>query len=141
MTASTTTLTNLHGVGPIVTAYAVGYSGDINRFPNAGHDARYNATAPIEASSGPVIRHRLNPHGNQQLNHAIHMIAATQVRHDTPGRAYYLPSRPRDTAARKRCEPSNGGLPDALQGVSRAFEDAQIRTSQWSLRAGGAAVR
>ena len=88
--ATETTLTELHGVRPIVAAYVIGYSGDISRFPSAGHYARYNATAPIEASSGPVIRHRLNPRGNRQLNHAIHMIAVTQVRNDTPGRAYYL---------------------------------------------------
>jgi hypothetical protein len=31
----------------------------------------------------------LNPRGNRKLNHAIHMAAVTQVRHDTPGRAYY----------------------------------------------------
>jgi transposase len=88
--ASGSTITQLYGVGPIVAAYIVGYSGDIDRFPSAGHYARYNATAPIEASSEPVVRHRLNPRGNRQLNHALHMIAVTQVRNDTPGRAYYL---------------------------------------------------
>ena len=31
----------------------VGHTGDIGRFPTAGHYARYNATAPIEASCGP----------------------------------------------------------------------------------------
>ncbi len=51
--ASATTVTELHGVGPIVAAYLIGHSGDICRFPSAGHYARYNATAPIEASSGP----------------------------------------------------------------------------------------
>ena len=51
--ASGTTLTELYGVGPVVAAYMLGYSGDISRFPSAGHYARYNATAPIEASSGP----------------------------------------------------------------------------------------
>ena len=50
--------------------------------------ARYNATAPIEASSGPKVRHRLNPRGNRHLNHALHMAAATQIRNDTPGRVY-----------------------------------------------------
>src|SRR5882672_784672 len=59
-------------------------------FPTAGHYARYNATAPIEASSGPTKRHRLNPNGNRQLNHAIHIAALGQISHDTPGRAYYL---------------------------------------------------
>jgi len=88
--ASDTTLTEICGVGPIVAAYLVGYTGDISRFATKAHYARYNATAPIEASSGPRVRHRLNPNGNRQLNHAIYMIAVTQVRNDTPGRAYYL---------------------------------------------------
>ena len=88
--ASSTTVTDVIGVGPIMAAYLIGYSGDIRRFPTAGHYARYNATAPIEASSGPRVRHRLNPRGNRQLNHALHIAAVTQVRNNTPGRAYYL---------------------------------------------------
>jgi transposase len=88
--ASGTTVTEVHGVGPIVAAYLNGYTGDIGRFATAGHYARYNATAPIEASSGPKVRHRLNPNGNRQLNHAIHIAALGQITHDTPGRAYYL---------------------------------------------------
>jgi transposase len=90
VTASETTVTDVHGVGPIVAAYLIGHTGDIRRFPSAGHYARYNATAPIEASSGPKTRHRLNPNGNRQLNHAIHIAALGQISHDTPGRAYYL---------------------------------------------------
>jgi transposase len=90
VTASETTVTDVHGVGPIVAAYLIGHTGDIRRFPSAGHYARYNATAPIEASSGPKTRHRLNPNGNRQLNHAIHIAALGQISHDTPGRVYYL---------------------------------------------------
>jgi transposase len=86
--ASGTTVTDVHGVGPIVAAYLVGYSGDVRRFPTAGHYARYNATAPIEASSGPRVRHRLNPNGNRQLNHALHIAALGQISHDTAGRVY-----------------------------------------------------
>ena len=33
--------------------------------------ASYNGTAPIEASSGPRKRHRLNPRGNRKLNRGI----------------------------------------------------------------------
>ena len=88
--AADTSVTDVFGVGPIVACYLIGYSGDIRRFPTAGHYARYNATAPIEASSGPKVRHRLNPNGNRQLNHAIHIAALGQISHDTPGRAYYL---------------------------------------------------
>jgi transposase len=114
--ASATTLSELHGVGPIVAAYVIGHSGDICRFPSAGHYARYNATAPIEASSGPVIRHRLNPRGNRQLNHAIHMIAVTQVRHDTPGRVYYL---------RKQAE--GHSRKEAMRALKRRISDTVYR--------------
>ena len=90
VSVSGTTVTDVHGVGPIVAAYLIGHTGDVCRFPSAGHYARYNATAPIEASSGPKKRHRLNPNGNRQLNHALHIAALGQISHDTPGRAYYL---------------------------------------------------
>ncbi len=87
--ASGTSVTEVFGVGPIVAALLIGHTGDITRFPTKGHYASYNATAPIEASSGKVVRHRLNQRGNRQLNHALHMAAVTQLRFDTPGRAYY----------------------------------------------------
>jgi transposase len=110
---SCTTVTDVFGVGPVVAAYLIGYTGDVCRFPSAGHYARYNATAPIEASSGPKVRHRLNPRGNRQLNHAIHIAAVTQVGHDTPGRAYYL---------RKQ---SDGKSPkEAMRCLKRQISDA-----------------
>ena len=31
----------------------------------------------------------MNMGGNRRINHAIHMVAVTQVRNDTPGRGYY----------------------------------------------------
>jgi hypothetical protein len=94
----------------------IGYSGGISRFPSAGHYARYNATAPIEASSGPVVRHRLDPRGNRQLNHAILMIAVTEVRHDTPGRGYYL---------RKQAE--GHSRKEAMRALKRRISDAVYR--------------
>ena len=116
VTASATTLTQLYGVGPIVAAYVIGHSGDICRFPSAGHYARYNATAPIEASSGPKTRHRLNPNGNRQLNHAIHVAALGQISHDTPGRAYYL-QKQTDGKSRK----------EAMRALKRRISDAVYR--------------
>jgi transposase len=89
VTASRTTVIDVYGVGPIGAAIIVGHSGDVRRFPTAGHYARHNGTAPIEASSGPKARHRLNPRGNRQLNHALYTAALTQIAHDTPGRVYY----------------------------------------------------
>ena len=90
ITAAKTTVTDVYGVGPVVAAFVIGHVGDVRRFASKGHFASYNGTAPIEASSGPKARHRLNPRGNRQLNHALHMAAVTQIRNDTPGRAYYL---------------------------------------------------
>jgi transposase len=87
--ASGTSVTSVYGVGPIIAATIIGHAGDITRFPNADHFASYNGTAPIEASSGPKVRHRLNPRGNRQLNHALHVAAVVQTSRDTPGRAYF----------------------------------------------------
>jgi transposase len=87
--ASGTSLTNIVGVGPIGAATIIGYTKDITRFPTKGHYATYNATAPIEVSSGGNTRHRLNLRGNRVLNHAIHIAAVTQLRHDTNGRVYF----------------------------------------------------
>ena len=44
--------------------------------------------APVEASSGRVVRHRLNRGGNRQLNAILHRIALTQARCSPQGRAY-----------------------------------------------------
>ncbi len=88
--ASGTSLTGIYGVGPVVAGLLIGYSGDITRFPTRHHYAAYNGTAPIEASSGTRKRHRLNPRGNRMLNHALHLIAITQLRYpDTQGRLFY----------------------------------------------------
>ena len=89
VTASGTSVTDVVGIGPVGAATIIGYTKDITRFPTKGHYATYNATAPIEASSGSNKRHRLNLRGNRILNHAIHIAAVTQLRHDTNGRVYF----------------------------------------------------
>ena len=87
--ASSTSLTTIRGVGPITAAMIIGQSGDVDRFKSKHHFASYNATAPVEASSGSKVRHRLNQRGNRQLNWAIHVVAISQLRHDNVGRAYF----------------------------------------------------
>ena len=87
--ASGTSLTKVNGLGPITAAMIIGYTGNIDRFPTRHRFASCNATAPIEALSGPKIRHRLNPRGNRQLNYAIQVIAISQLRHDSLGREFY----------------------------------------------------
>jgi len=88
--ASGTTVTDLFGVGPVVAAMLIGYTGDVTRFKNRDHFSAYTGTAPIEVSSGGRITHRLSRRGNRQLNHAIHIAAITQIRHThSPGRAFF----------------------------------------------------
>ena len=89
--ATGTTVTDVYGVGPIVAAFLIGYTGDPTRFATADHYAAYNGTAPIEVSSGGNTRHRLSLRGNRKLNHAIHMAAVTQIRFNTPGRGLLRP--------------------------------------------------
>lgn len=116
VTASATTVTDVYGVGPVVAAFILGHTRVVARFPSAGHYASYNATAPIEASSGPRTRHRLNPRGNRMLNHAIHIAAVCQIRNDTPGRAYYQ---------RKIAEGKSHK--EALRALKRRISDAVFR--------------
>jgi transposase len=84
-----TTLTQVYGVGPVLAAKLLGHTGDITRFPDRDHFASYTGTAPVEASSGDVRRHRLNRGGNRQLNTALHLIAVCQIRDPSPGQCYY----------------------------------------------------
>jgi transposase len=58
--ASGTTLTDIFGVGPIVAAKIIALVGDVRRFPTKGHFASYAGVAPVEVSSGEVVRHRLS---------------------------------------------------------------------------------
>ena len=113
---SGTTVTDVYGVGPIVAALLIGYTGDIGRFASADHYAAYNGTAPIEVSSGGKKRHRLSMRGNRVLNHAIHMAAVTQIRHDTPGRVYY-DKKQAEGKTRK----------EALRALKRRISDAVYR--------------
>ena len=88
--ASGTSLTELYGVGPIIAAQLIGYTGDVRRFANRDAFASYNGTAPIEWSSGGRVVHRLSRRGNRRLNHAIHMAAICQIRQSgSEGRAYF----------------------------------------------------
>jgi transposase len=121
--ASSTSLTDIVGVGPIGAATIIGYTKNVTRFPTRGHYATYNATAPIEASSGGHTRHRLNLRGNRILNHAIHIAAVTQLRHDTNGRAYF------DKKIGEGKSPK-----EAIRALKRRISDAVYRSLNTDLR-------
>jgi transposase len=83
------TLTEIHGIGPAGAARILADVGDIARFADRNRFASWTGTAPLDASSGEQIRHRLSRAGNRRMNHVLHIAAIVQLRHDTEGRAYY----------------------------------------------------
>ena len=63
--------------------------GDITRFPNRDHFASWTGTAPIDASSGDHVRHRLSRGGNRQINRVLHIMAIVELRNPGIGRDYF----------------------------------------------------
>jgi transposase len=122
--ASCTTLTEIFGVGPILAARIIGTVGSVVRFPSKAHFASYSGTAPLEASSGAVVRHRLSLGGNRKLNNALHMIAICQARSDAQGGAYY---RKKMAEGKSRKE--------ALRCLKRRISDAVFRSLMTDSRA------
>ena len=61
--------------------------------------------APIPASSGQIVRYRLNRGGDRQLNRALHTITISRLRHDPTTRAYATRRTAEGKSAReiKRC--------------------------------------
>jgi transposase len=113
---SNTSLLGLFGVGPVLAATFLGEVGDVRRFPTKHHFAAHTGTAPLEASSGQVIRHRLSRAGDRKLNHALYMMAMVQVRRPSAGQVYYR---------RKLAE---GKSPkEALRCLKRRLSDAVYR--------------
>ncbi|MEU5773415.1 IS110 family transposase [Streptomyces venezuelae] len=90
LAASHTSLTSLPGLGTVLAAKVLGHIGDISRFPTEHHFASHVGSAPLDASSGKNIRHRLNTGGNRALNSALHIIAICQIRDGGRGQEYYL---------------------------------------------------
>jgi hypothetical protein len=80
------TLLDEPGVGPISAAKL--FACDPARFKHEAAFARCNGTAPLPASSGKTVRHRLNRGGDRQVNNAIHTIAVIRAKHQPETRAY-----------------------------------------------------
>src|ERR1700748_1783588 len=85
LAATGTSVTGLHGMGPSGAARLLIEVGDITRFPTRAHFASWNGTAPIDASSGDQVRHRLSRAGNRQVNRVLHVMAAGWARQPHPG--------------------------------------------------------
>jgi len=93
--AAGTTLMDLNGIGPSGAARLLVEVGDITRFPDKNHFGSWTGTAPIDASSGDNVRHRLSRGGNRQINRVLHIMATVQLRNPTEGRDYFDRSKAR----------------------------------------------
>jgi transposase len=81
-------LLELPGVGPTTAAVVLTAWSHPGRLRSDAAFAMLAGAAPIPASSGKTVRHRLNHSGNRQLNRALHAIALSRMRYDPTTRAY-----------------------------------------------------
>lgn len=67
--------------------------------------ARLAGVAPLEASSGQVVRHRLNRGGDRQLNRVLHQVVLNRMRYDPETQAYLVRRRAEGKSDRdiRRC--------------------------------------
>ncbi len=110
------TLMDMTGVGPVVAARILADVGDVARFADRNRFASWTGTAPLDASSGEQIRHRLSRAGNRKMNHVLHIAAACQARLDTPFRDYY-----------RRKLAQGKTRPEAMRCLKRRISDAVYR--------------
>ncbi|MGA9316072.1 MAG: transposase [Solirubrobacteraceae bacterium] len=94
------------GVGPIVAAQILCAYSHTGRIRSEAAFAALAGVAPIPASSGQTVRHRLNRSGDRQLNRALHTRSSSAACATTPKPAHTQPAaKPKDTPPReiKRC--------------------------------------
>jgi transposase len=106
-----------HGVGPVCAAQIIVSTGGPQRLRSDAAFASLAGVSPIEASSGPTKRHRLNRGGDRQLNWALHITALTRIRNHPETRAYY--QRLQDRGKNKR---------EAIRIIKRALARRLYRT-------------
>jgi transposase/DNA-binding XRE family transcriptional regulator len=77
------------GVGVDVAAILLVAAGDNpDRLRNESAFAAMCGVSPVEASSGKIVRHRLNRSGNRQANHALWRIAMNRMVYDDATKTY-----------------------------------------------------
>ena len=82
-------LVSLAGIGTDSTATLLIVAGDNpKRLKSEASFASLCGVSPIEASSGKVVRHRLNRGGNREANRALYMICLARMRRDQRTQEY-----------------------------------------------------
>jgi len=76
------------GIGTLSAAQILVAWSHAGRLPNEAAFAALAGVAPIPASSGQTVRHRLNRGGDRKLNAALHIVVLTRCRYDQATRDY-----------------------------------------------------
>ena len=110
-TARAPGLLALYGIGPHTAALLLIAAGDHpGRLRSEAAWAHLCGAAPIPASSGKTVRHRLNPGGDRQANHALWRIVFTRLgSHPAHPRLRRTPHR------RREIQGGDHPLPEALR--------------------------
>lgn len=134
-------LLEIPGCGVITAARLVAAIANVGCFRSDAKLASYAGVAPVDASSGRQLRHRLNRAGNRQLNAALHVIALTQAPIHAAAREYVARRRsdgktPRKASARSSAtshvistdyyrhpRPRAPAAPGGLHGAGRTLFD------------------
>ena len=133
--ATGTGLLDLHGIGPSGAARLLVEVGDITRFPDRNHFASWTGTAPIDASSGDHVRHRLSRGGNRQINRTLHIMATVQLRNPTEGRAYYDRKKASGKSSNEAMRCLKRRLSDTVYRVM--LDDLAVHAAEHSTGSGG----
>jgi transposase len=76
------------GVGPTVAAHLLVAWSHRGRLHSEAAFARLPGVAPLEASSGQTVRHRLSRSGDRAVNRALHMAVLSRLAHDPRTQTY-----------------------------------------------------
>jgi hypothetical protein len=134
--ASGSTLGRLCGLDTRSVAELLVEIGDVRRFTEGGF-ARFNATAPLVASTGEgpdePVRHRYNPGGNRQVNAILHRMAVTQLRLEPRAQAIYANARANHHTKKEARRILKRHLSDVI--YRRMIRDLQTQSTDQALLA------
>jgi transposase len=112
----------LAGIGTDHAATLLIVAGDnLQRLRSEASFASLCGVSPVEASSGKVIRHRLNRGGNREANRALYMICLARMRRDRRTKEYVARRTQEGKSARRRA----GALQDPGLDESNRCEEAR----------------
>ncbi len=124
--AHTPQLLEQAAVGTVTAAVIVGHTAGAQSFRSEVCFARHAGTAPIPASSGKTVRHRLHRGGDRQLNRAITSSCSAEPSSTPPPAPTSNANRPKARPSWKRSAVSSVTLP-ATSGTYSITANSRFR--------------